>query len=1082
MIAQHKSTLLKKVHNEEKFYKSVVRKYGKNILHFDSDGIHEQYELHDKYHLLKTYSNGKKAIGVNRYSKANKLQETLQPSGTISTLNNYWQNKFEKFLGIGLPKIRIHHTHDSIEKAEQYNARSYAQGNNIYLGKDVKPIDTIEGKSLLAHEITHILQQKYLDMSSSDEMIDPSVKLERKAQIVEDRVKVNRGLNEASGDFFKKWDILPSRSYQSQTAINRHYIQRDGKSRREWVEKKLTGVSDFLGLGEGFNDFVDFTQGIAREAQERGVPLKNSTSLNNNTLLGAIDDIRDVSLVKAGIGAVEGIVNESTDYKYRDTVKKYGDKVSDGWDFLTAADSLKKMPDIKDGKLLYDLGDNLYKQNQLINPKELEYDLDKELDRHYEPSIDAKTLAEMEQNNRTILKMIQKGKFSSKKEAFSHNNFETIRRLTRDGKFNKKGGLYDWNHNKSYQQVRESVKPRYINNRTFDIQNSITKKYEPPIQRWSLKGAWESTKNMGSALAHSAGSVVEGISSVAKLSASGYTGMVAVGADSLGYDSIANKYSKVTKNLQSSASDDLNDATKHLFKVGKHSVNAVSQLVADKDIDELKKIHYNRNQYNYEPTDINVVKDKTKWKKLDDKKAIFHKMGKGNKNNSKYVSLDGHYEAVYHEDDSVVKNDVNKATYNFASPDNALSHTVKDVLPYFLWGNSKKDPTTMWERITASYSGDPEEKQSPIQRKILQKYQHPIQRWSLKGAWNSVTETASNIGNSVVDGVTSASKSVGKFATNTGTKIANKWNNSAIGKDINKHGKDYLNIGLNTLSATGKIMAGVATAAGTGLFTGGAGFVAGGAMIAGGLTDINKVVKGVHKSYLKHNGQSDEKAEKNRHGVLGLVGLNSAEKFAENNKYMKLGGTALDYTSGILTAGTALHQAGGLFSSAKSGMHYGQKTLATVNSKLAMGAYKNPNMVKGVMQVAKNSIKGAKWAYGKGALKTVSGFAGFITKPMKLSQDINEQFGSEDSIQRKKITPITNTIDKNLLESKSLTQPKTVEPEDSIKYAKTDRIEPLNNSIPKNTKPINQNIDELSMKIFRQLKLDISLEYVRSGR
>ena len=35
-----------------------------------------------------------------------------------------------------------------------------------------------------------------------------------------------------------------------------------------------------------------------------------------------------------------------------------------------------------------------------------------------------------------------------------------------------------------------------------------------------------------------------------------------------------------------------------------------------------------------------------------------------------------------------------------------IGHFFQDMLPYYKWGNSPEDPTTVWERMTGSYQGD----------------------------------------------------------------------------------------------------------------------------------------------------------------------------------------------------------------------------------------------------------------------------------------------------------------------------------------------------------------------------------------
>jgi len=82
--------------------------------------------------------------------------------------------------------------------------------------------------------------------------------------------------------------------------------------------------------------------------------------------------------------------------------------------------------------------------------------------------------------------------------------------------------------------------------------------------------------------------------------------------------------------------------------------------------------------------------------------SIFHKYRDG-ENNKKYLLIDEYgasKEAVYDAQGKLVKDPANKGTYNFAN--DKIGHFFYDMLPYFKYGNSEDDPTTLWDRIKAS--------------------------------------------------------------------------------------------------------------------------------------------------------------------------------------------------------------------------------------------------------------------------------------------------------------------------------------------------------------------------------------------
>ena len=73
--------------------------------------------------------------------------------------------------------------------------------------------------------------------------------------------------------------------------------------------------------------------------------------------------------------------------------------------------------------------------------------------------------------------------------------------------------------------------------------------------------------------------------------------------------------------------------------------------------------------------------------------SIYHTMGPGNENNRKFVSPDGHSEAVFNSSDCLVTDSANMGTFNFFGPRTlgGVPHLIADVLPYFVLGNSPSD-------------------------------------------------------------------------------------------------------------------------------------------------------------------------------------------------------------------------------------------------------------------------------------------------------------------------------------------------------------------------------------------------------
>jgi hypothetical protein len=112
-------------------------------------------------------------------------------------------------------------------------------------------------------------------------------------------------------------------------------------------------------------------------------------------------------------------------------------------------------------------------------------------------------------------------------------------------------------------------------------------------------------------------------------------------------------------------------------------------------LEDTRRGHYDRNQYNYVP---DYRESLHYWTRLPDWQSIYHRHGAG-RENSKFVSPNGKCEAVYDKYGNPVSDDQNLGTYNFAAPSNPIGHFLLDVLPYWAWGNTAKDPTPFVDRV-----------------------------------------------------------------------------------------------------------------------------------------------------------------------------------------------------------------------------------------------------------------------------------------------------------------------------------------------------------------------------------------------
>ncbi len=79
---------------------------------------------------------------------------------------------------------------------------------------------------------------------------------------------------------------------------------------------------------------------------------------------------------------------------------------------------------------------------------------------------------------------------------------------------------------------------------------------------------------------------------------------------------------------------------------------------------------------------------------------------RGATDNQLFLHRNGQIEAVYDGKGKLVRDGINDGSYNYAHPyEDPINHFLQDILPWIYYGYSRKDPTSITERLEA-YSMD----------------------------------------------------------------------------------------------------------------------------------------------------------------------------------------------------------------------------------------------------------------------------------------------------------------------------------------------------------------------------------------
>jgi hypothetical protein len=96
-------------------------------------------------------------------------------------------------LGQNFADVRVHTDSAAHESAASVNAHAYTVGSNVVFQRGRYDTDSAEGKTMLAHELTHVVQQRSGPVDGTDagggiKVSDPSDRFEREAAANADAV------------------------------------------------------------------------------------------------------------------------------------------------------------------------------------------------------------------------------------------------------------------------------------------------------------------------------------------------------------------------------------------------------------------------------------------------------------------------------------------------------------------------------------------------------------------------------------------------------------------------------------------------------------------------------------------------------------------------------------------------------------------------------------------------------------------------------------------------------------------------------------------------------------------------------
>jgi hypothetical protein len=101
----------------------------------------------------------KKAAGDSSTSGGNVSNYVSSLNGKGQSMSVTDNHFFSSRIGYDFSNVRIHTDKEAAESAKAVNAKAYTIGNNIVFNEGQYNTESVEGKKLMAHELTHVVQQ-----------------------------------------------------------------------------------------------------------------------------------------------------------------------------------------------------------------------------------------------------------------------------------------------------------------------------------------------------------------------------------------------------------------------------------------------------------------------------------------------------------------------------------------------------------------------------------------------------------------------------------------------------------------------------------------------------------------------------------------------------------------------------------------------------------------------------------------------------------------------------------------------------------------------------------------------------------
>src|SRR6478752_7647253 len=172
---------------------------------------------------------GNSGVGAMLEEERSPVHDVVN-SGGGSPLAPDVQEEMQGRLGHDFSDVRVHNDSKAHDSAQSVNAHAYTVGSNVVFQRDKYDPGSAAGKTMHAHELTHVVQQRNGPVDGSDsgggiKVSDPSDRFEREASANADRA-MSAPAPAATAQLAAAGSAAAVQRHEEEEAVQGSFVQR----------------------------------------------------------------------------------------------------------------------------------------------------------------------------------------------------------------------------------------------------------------------------------------------------------------------------------------------------------------------------------------------------------------------------------------------------------------------------------------------------------------------------------------------------------------------------------------------------------------------------------------------------------------------------------------------------------------------------------------------------------------------------------------------------------------------------------------------------------------------------------------